>query len=95
VKKIATYAETYGIHVQPHNCATPLLTAVSVQLDACIPNFIIQELFPYRPAAHYEVVTEPLERQVVDGYLAIPDKPGLGVELNDDFLAGHAKIVVS
>lgn len=94
VKKIATYAETYGIHVQPHNCASPVLTAVSVQVDACIPNFIIQELFPYRPAEHYEVVTEPLERQVVDGYLTIPDKPGLGVELNDDFLAGQAKVVV-
>ncbi len=94
VKKIATYAETYGISVQPHNCASPVLTAVSVQLDACIPNFIIQELFPYRPAAHYEVVTEPLERQVVDGYLPISDKPGLGVELNDDFLVGQAKIVV-
>lgn len=94
VKKIATYAETYGIHVQPHNCASPVLTAVSVQVDACIPNFIIQELFPYRPAEHYEVVTEPLERQVVDGYLDIPDRPGLGVELNDDFLAGQTRIVV-
>jgi len=52
------------------------------------------ELFPYRPAAHYEVVTEPLERQVVDGYLPIGDKPGLGVELNDDFLAGQMKIIV-
>ncbi len=86
VKKIASFAETYNIHVQPHNCATPVLTAVSVQLDACIPNFIIQETFPYRPAEYYEVVLNPLEKQVVESYLPIPTEPGLGVELNDDFL---------
>ncbi|MBI1299841.1 mandelate racemase/muconate lactonizing enzyme family protein [bacterium] len=86
VKKIATYAETYNIHVQPHNCASPVMTAASVQVDACIPNFIIQETFPYRPAEHYEVVLNPLEKQVVDGYLPIPTEPGIGVELNDDFL---------
>jgi galactonate dehydratase len=86
VKKIATYAETYNIHVQPHNCASPVMTAASVQVDACIPNFIIQETFPYRPAEHYEVVLNPLEKRVVDGYLPIPTEPGIGVELNDDFL---------
>jgi galactonate dehydratase len=86
VKKIAAHAETYNIHVQPHNCASPVMTAASVQVDACIPNFIIQETFPYRPAEHYEVVLNPLEKQIVDGYLPIPTEPGLGVELNDDFL---------
>ncbi|MBX2999058.1 MAG: mandelate racemase/muconate lactonizing enzyme family protein [Caldilineaceae bacterium] len=86
VKKIAAHAETYNIHIQPHNCASPVMTAASVQVDACIPNFIIQETFPYRPAEHYEVVLNPLEKQIVDGYLPIPTEPGLGVELNDDFL---------
>jgi galactonate dehydratase len=62
------------------------MTAASVQVDACIPNFIIQETFPYRPAEHFEVVLNPLEKQIVDGYLPIPTEPGLGVELNDDFL---------
>ena len=86
VKKIATYAETYNIHVQPHNCASPVMTAASVQVDACIPNFIIQETFPYRPAEHYEVVLNPLEKRIVGGYLPIPTEPGIGVELNDDFM---------
>jgi len=86
-KKIATYAETYGIHVQPHNCAGPISTAASVQLDACITNFIIQEWFPYHKDERYELVTEALERQVVDGYYTIVDKPGLGVELNEDVIS--------
>lgn len=95
VKKIAAYAETYGIHVQPHNCASPVLTFASVQVDACMPNFIIQELFPYRPDEHYAVVLNPLEKQVQDGCLPIPTEPGLGVHLNEDFLAGQPKVTIS
>ncbi len=47
-RKIATYAETYNLHVQPHNYAGPVATAAALQVDACIPNFIIQEFFPFR-----------------------------------------------
>ncbi|MBN1583943.1 MAG: galactonate dehydratase [Anaerolineae bacterium] len=89
-KKIATYAETYGIHVQPHNCAGPISTAVSVQVDACITNFIIQEWFPYHHDERYHLVTEPLEPQARDGYYEIPNKPGLGVELNEDVIARYS-----
>ncbi len=88
-KKIAAYAETYGIHIQPHNCAGPISTAASVQLDACITNFIIQEWFPYHNDERYELVTEALERQAVDGYYTITDKPGLGVELNEGVTGKH------
>ena len=93
-KKIATYAETYDLHVQPHNCASPVATAASVQLDCTIPNFIIQEWFPYHAQEHYAVVTEPLEPQVVDSYMPIPTQPGLGVELNDEVVDKYDCIVV-
>lgn len=88
-KKIAAYAETYNLHVQPHNCAGPIATAASVQLDACITNFIIQEWFPYRPKEHYELVVQDLEHQAVDGYLEIPTAPGLGVELNEEVISRY------
>jgi galactonate dehydratase len=88
-KKIADHAETYNLHVQPHNCAGPIATAASVQLDACMTNFIIQELFPYRDDGRYQLVREALELQVVDGYLEVPDTPGLGVEVDEDVLAQH------
>jgi galactonate dehydratase len=93
-KKIATFAETYDLHVQPHNCASPVATAASVQLDCTIPNFIIQEWFPYQSEEHYAVVTEPLEPQVENSYLPVPTKPGLGVELNDDVVLKYDHIVV-
>ncbi|MCD6519399.1 MAG: mandelate racemase/muconate lactonizing enzyme family protein [Anaerolineae bacterium] len=89
VKKIAAYAETYNLHIQPHNCAGPIATAASVQLDACITNFIIQEWFPYREPAFYELVEEAFEPQAQDSLFTIPDKPGLGVTLNEKIIARY------
>ncbi|HHX65730.1 MAG TPA: mandelate racemase/muconate lactonizing enzyme family protein [Chloroflexi bacterium] len=89
VKKIAAMAEIYGLHVQPHNCAGPVCTAASVQLDACITNFIIQEWFPYRDPRHYDLVEEAFDTQAVNGEFTIPDKPGLGVTLNEEVVARY------
>jgi galactonate dehydratase len=93
-KKIATYAETYNLVVAPHNCAGPVATAAAVQLDACMTNFLIQEWFPYFSDEHYGLVTDALERKAVDGYIEIPDTPGLGVELSEEVIKGHDCIVV-
>ena len=82
-KKIAAAAETYDLHVQPHNCHGPIATAAAVQIDACITNFLIQELVPFRERIAYDLVNEPLELQVKDGYMPVPDGPGLGVTLNE------------
>ena len=89
LKKIAAHAETYDLHVQPHNCASPVSTAAAVQLDACLTNFIIQETFPYWGEEWMAPVTEPLEKKIVEGLLAVPSEPGLGIELNDEVLAKH------
>jgi galactonate dehydratase len=94
-RKIAAYAETYNMHVQPHNCGGPVSTAAGVQLDAAIPNFIIMETFPYWVDDRYSIVTEHLEHQQKNSRLKIPDKPGLGVELNDDYLARFDSLVVA
>lgn len=92
VKKIASYADTYNLHVQPHNCGGPVSTAVGVQFDACTSNFIIQEWFPYWQDDRYDIVTEALEPQARGSFFEIPDKPGLGIELNDEYLKRHTCI---
>ncbi len=84
VKKIAAMAEVYNMRVQPHICASPVSTAAALQLDACIPNFIIQELYPYRIPEHFEIVDHAPELDIKNGFLPIPDKPGLGVELVEE-----------
>ena len=95
-KKIAAMAEAYSMRIQPHTCASPVATAAALQLDACIANFIIQELYPYRIPEHFQIVDHAPEWDVQDSYLPIPDRPGLGVELVEErvrpFLWAECKI---
>ncbi len=84
-KKIAALAEAQYVGVIPHNPLGPVSTAACLQLAACIPNFAIQEypLGEHEPPKS-EIVKTPL--QIEDGFLIIPDGPGIGIELADDAL---------
>jgi galactonate dehydratase len=88
-KIIAAMAEAYNMRVQPHNCGSPVLTAAALQVDACIPNFIIQELYPYRIPEHFQIVDHAPELDVRSGYLPLSTRPGLGVELVEDRVRPH------
>src|SRR6266404_5121441 len=80
-KKIAAMAEAYNMRVQPHICASPVATAAALQIDACIANFMIQELYPYRSAEHFAIVDDAPEHHVSGGIMTIPTRPGLGINL--------------
>jgi galactonate dehydratase len=94
IKKIASYAETYNLHVQPHNCGGPVSTAAAVQFDACTSNFIIQEWFPYWRDDRLNIVKDAFELQTKNSYFKIPSTLGLGIELNDEYLDKFEKIEV-
>jgi galactonate dehydratase len=84
-RKLAATAETHYVLVAPHNVGGPVLTAANLHLAACTPNFKIQEHF--NDFADEEVKqAAPGVPEVVDGYFALPTAPGLGVELNVDFV---------
>jgi galactonate dehydratase len=86
-KKIAAMAEAFYVTVAPHNPMGPVATAVNVQLAACIPNFLILEYIPDDRPGRQDLVKEPL--RVVDGYIPVPDRPGLGIELNEEAFERH------
>ena len=88
-KKVAAMAEAQHVKVIPHNPLSPVSTAACVQLDACIPNFALQEYTGESEPPKSELLVEPLE--LIDGYLTVPDGPGLGIELNEDALATIAE----
>ena len=82
-KKIAAVAEAHYVGVVPHNPLSPVSTAACLQLAACIPNFAIQEL----PTGEHEPPKSDIVKsavQVEDGFLIVPDTPGIGVELRED-----------
>ena len=90
-KKIAAIAEAHYVGVVPHNPLSPVSTAACLQLAACIPNFAIQEY----PAGELEppkseIVKTPLK--VENGFLIVPDAPGIGIELADDAQEKHPPV---
>ncbi|MCB2055831.1 MAG: mandelate racemase/muconate lactonizing enzyme family protein [Geminicoccaceae bacterium] len=93
--KIASMADVWNLHLQPHNCGGPVATAAAVQLDFAIPNFIIQEMFPYWSDGRFDIVEETMESRIEGGRLAAPTAPGLGVLLNDDYLGRFPKIEIT
>jgi galactonate dehydratase len=87
-KKIAAWADAHYVLVAPHNVGGPISTAASLHFAACTTNFKIQEHFNDF-AEDYVKESAPGNPEVVDGFFALPTKPGLGVTLNEDVVAEH------
>lgn len=85
--KIAAVAETYYIPFAPHNPSGPVANAATLQLAACVPNFRILEIMYSDVVWRKEVTNEQLTCE--NGELLIPEKPGLGVELNENACLAH------
>lgn len=88
MKKIAAMADVRSMLMAPHNSNGPVSTAASVHLDFCTTNFKVQECF--------DDFSETWVREAVpgcpvprDGYFYPPEKPGLGIELNEELLKQH------
>jgi galactonate dehydratase len=85
LKEIAAMAEPYGVIVSPHNYnSTTIGLAATLQVSACIPNFLITEYFVNFEDRAQEVAVQPFE--VKDGYIPLPEGPGLGLELRQEVL---------
>ena len=86
LKKIAAMAEAHYVGFQPHNPYGPFCTIASIHVDACTPNFMIQEggIHPW-----FQDATIGDFPQQKDGYLPLPTEPGLGVAMNEEWLAAN------
>ena len=80
MKKICAIAQAYHVSVAPHNAQGPVCTAACLQIDASTPNVMIQEVFEdFATPFAEKIVDYPIE--IKDGYVIIPDRPGLGLDL--------------
>ena len=85
-RKICDLAHTYGATVQTHTCNTPISVAVSLHMEAAIPNFIIHEHHTVNTIAETREMCI-YDYQPVNGYLDIPELPGIGNELSEKALS--------
>lgn len=86
-KKIADFAHAYDTLIAPHNCHSPLTTLVSAQVAATVPNLYLLELDVDDAPWRDDLLTHPFE--VKDGYLTLPERPGLGSDLIESELLKH------
>lgn len=87
LKKIAAEAECRYIPFAPHNPSGPVANAATLQLAANCPNFCILEIMYSDVEWRKDITDESLEYK--DGYITIPDKPGLGIEINEEECLKH------
>jgi galactonate dehydratase len=90
MRKVAAWADAYSMPIAPHNSQGPINTAASIHMAFAIPNLKIQEVFDdFMPPFVKAAVPGCLE--VVGGYVAPPQAPGLGVELDEAIIAAHPR----
>lgn len=94
VRKIAAMAEAYDVALAPHCPLGPIALAACLQVDAVAYNAVIQE---QSLGIHYNATNDLLDYLVdpglfdySDGMVEIPAGPGLGVEINEDYVAERA-----
>ena len=87
VKKIAAMAECRHLAVCPHNPSGPVANAAALHLAACVPNFQFLETMATDVPQRKEVSDERLILE--EGNMQISDKPGLGIEINEEAIAEY------
>jgi galactonate dehydratase len=87
-RKIADMVDAhYGV-IAPHSAQGPVCSAACAQLNASLPNFFLHEIFDeFNEPWENEIVLNGVH--VVDGYIEISERPGLGIDLNIDEILKH------
>jgi len=87
-RHIVALAQAHGVQVNPHVWGSAIAQAASLQMIAAVPVahhsvFAQEPIFEYDRSSHpfrQQLVAEPLQH--VDGWLTVPSRPGLGVEVD-------------
>ena len=85
-RKIATMAETYDAAVAPHSPLSAVALAACVQVCACTPNAVVQEQIVHDEGVPNYLADMSVFGHEDGGFIELPDDPGLGIEVDEDFV---------
>lgn len=88
-KKIGDYAERHGIAMALHHAASPVSFMGTIHAAAATQNFVALEHHSVDNEWWEDLVTGIEKPIVEDGYVSLPEKPGIGVELNEAVVKEH------
>ena len=89
-KKIGDMAMEYGVQMAVHMAETPVACLAAVQSVAATENFLALEFHSNDVPWWSDMVKDAEKPRIVDGFMAVPEKPGIGIdELDDEVLAAH------
>jgi galactonate dehydratase len=86
-RRIAELAEMYHMSIAPHNMTSAITAIAAVHICATIPNFLALEYHSHNIPLWSTMLD--LKQPIQDGYIAVPDGSGLGIELDEDEIATH------
>ena len=87
LKKIATMAEAYYLPVSPHDAGGPINILAGAHVMMTTPNFYKLETSRYELGAYSAFIEPALD--IRNGHLIVPDSPGLGAEIDLEYLRSH------
>jgi galactonate dehydratase len=87
LKKIATMAEAYYVPISPHDASGPINVMSGAQVMMTVPNFYKLETSRYDLSGYDVMIDHPLD--IREGDLYVTERPGIGVNLDPEWLAAH------
>jgi L-alanine-DL-glutamate epimerase-like enolase superfamily enzyme len=90
-QSIAQFADAHGMPVAPHNISSPVGTLAAAHFCAAIPNFLALEFHASGVPFWDDLVQGLKEPLISSGFIRLPDKPGLGVTLNEEVARRYAR----
>ena len=90
-KRIADHAERFGIPTALHACCSPVGMMANVHLGASIASLLAVEHHGLDFTYFNDLVTGMEPNFMTDGYVTVPDAPGLGIDLNEDLIRANLR----
>lgn len=87
IRRIAELADMHYMSIAPHNMASPVTAIAAAHICATIPNFLALEYHSHNIPLWSTMLD--IKHPIRDGYITVPDGPGLGVDLDESMIAEH------